>query len=171
MIILRPNVKLSEQLSKVIWDLSPYTGETDVELTSGIREPIEQLHLIGWYAKEYGIYFPEFDLQDLHGIRTVDGIAVATWQRTWSRLLHFGIIINPPLAAECLEYSLRPDGSNRKGEIIPGSPHGTGKCFDLSGKAGLDLIAKFLADAKADGVEIRNWIIERKNNAVHVNTV
>ena len=168
MLTIRQGVKLNVALSSVVQDLAPYTAEAKIEITSGVREPLDQLHLIGWYANEKNVHFPEFDPQDLHGIRTIDGQAVATWQRTWSRLLHIGVIINPPLAAECLEDYIR-NGKNKKGEIIQGSPHSAGTAFDISANIGSDIVEMILKDAQTEGVAIKNWLVERENNAVHVN--
>lgn len=171
MLTIRPNVKLNDHLSKVIWDIAPYTGAVKIEVTSGVREPIDQLHLISWYALEKGVKFPEFRPQELHEkVQPVElESEVYRWQRTWSRLLHMGVIINPPLAAVCLEDSIRPNGTNRKGEVIQGSPHSRGTAFDISGKAGFPSTEIVLKEAKAAGVGIKDWLLERENNAVHVN--
>jgi len=171
MLTIRPNVKLNEALSKVIWDIAPYSGQVPIEVTSGVREPIDQLHLISWYALQKGVKFPEFRPQELHEkVQPVElAHEVYRWQRTWSRLLHLGVIINPPLAAVCLEDSLRGNGTNRKGEVIQGSPHSRGTAFDISGKAGFKAIESVLRESKAAGVGIKDWLIERENNAVHVN--
>lgn len=169
MLTIRPKVKLNGPLSKVVWDLAPYTGEVVVEITSGLRGPDEQLRLIGWYAMQREVKFPEFDVHNLYGKKTIDGQDLYTWQRTWSRLLHLGVIINPPFAAVCLEDSYRPNGMNRNGVSIPGSPHSLGTAFDISGSGGMEAIGRVLGQAKDGGVAIKDWLVERENNAVHVN--
>jgi len=169
MLTIRQGAKLNTALSNVVWKIAPFTGETLIEITSGVRNPIEQLHLIGRYALQKKIKFPEFDAQKLHDKINIEGQELYTWQRTWSMLLRLNIIINPPLAAICLEDSLRADGSNRNGTLIQGSPHSSGTAFDISGKAGIPRIVEILTAAKTAGVTIKNWLVERENNAVHVN--
>jgi hypothetical protein len=170
MLTIRDNVKLNGPLSKVVWDLAPYAGNVLIDITSGLREPLDQLHLIGWYAIQKEVKYPEFDVHNLYDKITLgDGIEVYTWQRTWSRLLHQGVIINPPFAAVCLEDSYRPDHTNRKGQVIQGSPHSHGTAFDISGAHGIEPVVLVLEQAKAAGVAIKNWLVERENNCVHVN--
>ncbi len=178
-IIKRPWVKSSPTIEVVLDGLEPFAAEAGVKMviTSGLRDPLDQLRVISGYADEHGVMMPGFDPNDVHKRVTLPdlGKEVYAWQMTWSRLLHVGIIINPPLAAECLEDYIRPDGSNAKGQVIPGTPHGSGKCFDEQADGDLrdqvDEVVKkveVLKAAKAAGVPIKGWKIERKNNAIHV---
>lgn len=169
MLIIRPNVRLNGALAQVLCGVAPHAGSIAVEVTSGLREPADQLKLIGWFALQNEVKFPEFGVHDLYDKKDIDGQELYTWQRTWSRLLHIGIIINPPFAAVCVEDSFRPDGTNRNGMLIPGSPHSRGTAFDISGRGGIDQVCGVLADSMAKGAAIKNWQVERKNNAVHVN--
>ena len=167
MIYIRPDVKRSEVTDKIFEALGPFTEGITLDITSVLREPADQLMIIAKYALANGVKFVEFSAQNVHDKTTIEGQELYLWQRTWSRLLNLGIIINPPLAAVALEGYTR-DGVNKKGHLIPGSPHYTGKCFDISGRPGLEKIVGVLATAKLAGVEIRGWLIERANNAVHV---
>ena len=174
----RPWVKSTPEIDDVLSALEPFAAEAGVKMiiTSGLRDPQDQLRVIAGYATDQGVSFPEFDAYDPHKkIRLADEQEVYAWQRTWSRLLFLGIIINPPLAAVCLEDYVRPTGENMKGKLLQGSVHGEGKAFDEQADGDLqdqvDEVPKkvaVLAKAKAAGVKIKGWKIERKNNAIHV---
>jgi len=187
-IVKRPWVKSTPTIDAVLKALGPFAAEAGVRMiiTSGLRAPLDQLRVVSGYAYENHIFFPEFAAHDVHKRVTIPelGRELYAWQRTWSALLRNvgpedpGIVINPPLAAECLDDYIRPDGSNAKGLIIPGTPHGTGKCFDEQADGNLkDQIDEVhmkiavLEKAKASGVAIKGWRIERKNNAIHVDCV
>lgn len=169
---IRPGVRTTDVIMQVIEDLDPFTGDLILDITSGVRTPDEQLSIIGKYAAVQGVSFPEYEAGNLYEkvlvpYREKD---VYRWQRVWSALLNRGIIINPPLAAEVLDDYFR-DGVNRLGQTIPGSPHYGGKAFDISGRPGLEKIVGVLATAKLAGVGIKGWLVERNNNAVHVDCV
>jgi hypothetical protein len=171
-------VESTPVIDAVLAELEPFAAEAGVKMviTSGLRDPQDQLRVIAGYAAEHGVSFPEFDANDPHKkVRLADGRDVYAWQRTWSRLLFIGIVINPPLAAECLEDYIRPNGENMKGKLLQGSVHGNGKAFDEQADGNLkdaqDEVPKKIAvleKAKAAGVKIKGWKVERKNNAIHV---
>ncbi len=95
------------------------------------------------------------------------------WQKAWSNLLHIGILINPPLKAEVLMNYIR-DGKNKRGEIINPSYHETGLAFDIGGQyKGVEIINKVAeiidnVKNKHHEIGIRDFVIEHKNNCVHV---
>jgi hypothetical protein len=167
MIYVRPSVKRTETIDRVLEQIEPHSEGMILDITSGLRDPAEQLIIIAKYALVNKVRFPEFDPDDVHGRVTIDGQEIYQWQRTWSALLALGIIINPPLAAVVLDDYLR-DGVNKKGHLIPGSPHYAGKAFDISGRPGLEKIVGVLQRARAAGAEIKGWLVERKQGAVHV---
>lgn len=167
MIFIRPNVKLTDTIKKVLAQIEPYSGDVILDITSGLRTPSEQLMIIARYAAVHGVQFHEFLPDDVHSTVMIDDKQLYCWQRTWSRLLSMGIIINPPLAAVVLDDYIVA-GENRKGHLIPGSPHYGGKAFDIAARKGPDIIVKVLQAARDEGADIRSWTIERKNNCVHV---
>jgi len=198
-IYIRPGVKTTDTIDKVLEAIEPCTrgqgsgvkgqeSEIILDITSGLRDPADQLLIIAKFALANGVKFVEFDAKDVHGYMDqgnrvavpfenhaiTDGSVhkIYTWQRTWSRLLNLGIIINPPLAALCLEdYQHPTKGLVKAGTLVQGSPHYGGKAFDISGRPGIDRIVGILATAKLAGVGIKGWLVERNNNAVHVDCV
>ena len=166
-VYVRPSAIITPSIQRVLDEIVPHTGDVLVTVTSGFRGPSAQLQVIATYAKLNNVSFHGFDPGDPHKRITLPehGREVYAWQPTWSRLLHLGVIINPPLAAECLEDYIRPSGENMKGKIIAGSPHGTGNDFDCRLDPG---VPDVLDRAKAAGAHIRYFLVERKNNALHV---
>lgn len=154
-------------------------------VTSGVRDPDSQLKNILLYAKAKGIYdsYPEW----IDGIKNklkwdakvpasqeiVSAFKLSEvywWQRTWSHLLHLNVIINPCIASMCLMDSKRGDGSNRKGSVIPASPHFSGRSWDVGGGDGgaqkeYDILAEAKKDPKSRIIKLT---LEVQNNAVHV---
>jgi hypothetical protein len=124
-----------------------------VTLTSALRTPQDQLRLIREQAVKRGLdrLYPSI----LNA--TVDN--VESWIDAWDDLLHRQkYVINPPV-----------DACSR---IVPGkcygpSPHSSGLAFDLSG-ADLDRVAEVVRGYCQRGGPLRQILIERKNNAVHV---
>lgn len=189
MIRIRPGVELTETIQHCITCIEPHVpADLTLEITSGFRGPKKQLEIIADYAKKKNISFPEFNtiapvdlkvpLSSLvprppSGIASEAKQSIYHWQRTWSKLLSSGVIINPPIAAELLSdhwiTNAKGDKINRRGAIYPTTPHIRGTAFDISGKAGIDKITKTLDAAKTAGAPIANYVIERENNAVHVN--
>ena len=140
-----------------------------ITATSGLRTAQDQTRIIDNYATSRGIYYPEFVVNDVDGTFLCDefGKIIHTWQRTWSKLLELKVIINPPSDAECL-YPYWKDGVNRQGSIIRATVHKYGKAVDLWAES-LDTIVKNLENAKKNGVKFNNYLVERENDAVHVN--
>lgn len=172
---IRPGVVTTPTIIDTLDAIAPFAFGTVLDVTSGLRTPEQQLAIIGKYAAFNGTFFPEYEPGNVHDKVLVPdaGRELYRWQRTWSRLLLLGIIVNPPLAAEVLEDYIR-DGVNKKGELIQGSPHYTGHAFDLSGgRNGVNMqeLKTILHGAKEAGAPIRRFLVERQNNAIHVDCV
>jgi hypothetical protein len=171
MISFSPGIKLNARLSQVIQQIAPFAGGTMLKITSGLRDPIGQLSIIGKYAAIHGVKFSEYQVGNLYDQVIIGGFGVVyRWQQTWSRLLHLGIIVNPPLAATCLEDYTHPSkGFIKAGTFIQGSPHIQGTAFDISAANNKDRVVDILSSALAGGADIKDFLIERENNCVHVN--
>ena len=176
-LIINDGVVTNPNIDKVLGNLDYFVSNsqyTDVTLyiTSAVRTTESQLKIINNYAYlKSVIYKPEM-VEDVNKkiFIPVLGKEVYSWQRTWSKLLNIGIIVNPPFEAEVLEdYWKTINGLkvNRKGTMIKGSPHILGKAFDVSGRNGIDLTFACLDTAMKSGVGITNILIERENNALH----
>jgi len=156
-IATRPAVKTTYSLERVVYDLEPYFQKEglQVQQTSGYRSPEYQLELIKRKAIEYGLD------KKYPSIRTATVADVESWRGAWDELLNkHGYIINPPVPTE----------SRLAGRTILASTHSSGKAFDLSTYKRTDLarIAAVVQRYKQDGGPIKQILIERKNNAVHV---
>ena len=156
----KPGVKTTTAIEQVLSDLEPYfrAAGLRVKVTSGYRSPEYQLALIRRKAIYYGLD------QKYPSIRTATVEDVESWRGAWDELLNVkGYTINPPVPAVSRL-------GKRAGRRIGSSPHSSGKAFDLSSgnPAELDLIADTLRQYKEDGGPIRQILIERVNNAVHV---
>jgi hypothetical protein len=174
MISFRPGIKLNDRLSAVIQQLAPFAGDVILTITSGIRDPEDQLSSIGKYAVARGVKFAEYEVGNLYDKVSLPDIGgeVYRWQQTWSRLLHLGVIINPPLAAHCLEdYHHPTKGHVPRGTLIQGSPHFRGTAFDISGANNLEEVIGVVTTAKAGGAEIKDFLVERENNCVHIDVM
>jgi hypothetical protein len=171
-LIVLPGVNLTESIDRVVAELDPFfiRAERNAFVTSGLRDAEDQVHLIQSLGHRYNLLeeHPEARISDLRAKMTWrDGTSVYTWQPLWSNLLKEGIIVNPPLPAICLFDSFRDDGSNRRGKLIQATPHRLGKAFDIGGGAiGPQAVLEVVAGAKLPS--IKSWLVERKNNALHV---
>src|SRR3990172_2220519 len=167
MYFLRPGVKTTPAIIAALKAIDEYAHGFIIDVSSGLRTPEEQLSIIGKYAAFQGVRFPEYEPGNvLEKVYVADeNRDLYRWQRVWSRLLNLGIIINPPLAAEVLEDYIR-DGINKKGLLIPGSPHYSGNDFDISGGRGgmhMTEITGILKKAKQGGAPVRYYLVERQN--------
>lgn len=173
-LLIRNDVVLSPQTSRVIASLDPYFGrhQHTAYVTSAVRNPESQLALIKKECIKRGIdkEFPEIlicGLEDKNG-------GLFLWQSAWSRLLNKGFIISPPIAAVAL-YDYFKGGRNKKGEIIWASTHFTGHALDIGGRGGTDPTPKdeveVISEAMAEdpGIGIISFLLERENNCLHVN--
>lgn len=142
-----------------------------LRITSGVRTPDSQLRVIKGYAGTKQVFYASEISDDVNLKINIPNVGlVYTWQRTWSKLLNLGIIVNPPIDAICIDdYYKVINGLrvNRKGILIPSSPHIKGKAFDVSGYLGMDVTFALLDTAMKSGVGIINIVSERENNCQH----
>ncbi len=172
---VKRGVKINDTIESVIVALDKYFEEAGLEayVTSGERSSQDQLDTIRKYCIHYGVdkEFPEIKTCGvLDKINFGDGKKIFTWQRAWSRLLNTGIIINPPLPAECLFDYIRA-GVNKKGTEIGHSPHYFGKAFDIGGGFDHDIsnelkIVQLALSEKLKG--LKGYLAERKQNCLHI---
>lgn len=169
------NVKKTPAIARAVDLLDPYFEGEPSEISSGWRAPEDQLRIIMEKAERHKIEndFDEFKRQGFtfpDVVVSIDGKPLFWWQRTWSKLLSIGDIVNPPIPAECLFDYVRPgDTENKKGTIIQISPHQRGLAFDVAGGQSLTEKAKRVMHAKQEGLAfIQNFLVEHVNNAVHV---
>lgn len=175
---LKPGVVRTLSTDIVIVKLDPYFEEKNqtAYVTSIRRLPEDQLRIIQSYARQYGVdkEFPEVINCEVNSKIIVNTKEVYKWQRAWSRLLNKGVIINPPIAAECL-FDYYKNGVNKKGEIIQPSTHFYETAFDIGGMGGedktpndeLEIISG--AMAQDPNLGITSFLLERNNNCLHIN--
>ena len=173
------SVILTDTIEPVIISLDKYFEKEGkiAYVTSGLRDPLSQLSIIRGYLAKTGLdkVYPDAMKCQLNDKKQFETKIVYTWQPAWSALLNKGIIINPPIAAECLMDYFR-DGKNKKGQTINTSPHFNGTAFDIGGGVdGIDgvvselkIIQKALTD-KLPG--LKGYLAERSNNCVHVDAI
>jgi len=171
---VNPSVKLTPVIEPVIIALDGWyekEGLTGV-VTSGFRSEDDQLNLIRKFLKEYGLNIKYSDAM-VGGISEMfvwEGQSVYKWQPGWSALLNKGIIVNPPIRAICLMNYINSAGVNRRGQIIEGSNHTPGNAFDMGGGSnGLNDEIALIIKAKSSIPGIVDWVIERRQNCLHVN--
>lgn len=144
-------------------------------VTSILRTPEQQLKIIRDYCIKRGVTTEYKEI--LQNRFFTDTIKLGSsyedvyfWQPAWSKLLNIGVIINPPLAAKCL-YDYVSRGVNKKGTTISASTHFFGKAFDIGGgPKGVEeklKVIKTSTDDPASG--IKSFLVERENNAIHIN--
>ena len=175
------SVILTTTIEPVICALESYfEAEGKVaNVTSGLRDAASQLSIIRGYLAKKGMdkKYPEAITCGLNDKKQVETKIVYAWQLGWSALLNAGIIINPPIDAECLMDYNGADGKNRKGTIIKASSHFKGTCFDVGG--GVDGIngnmiseQKIIQKALDDKIPgLISIVLERNNNCVHCNCI
>lgn len=174
----RDGVQTTPTIVRAAEAIDPFfEGETSY-ITSGLRTAEEQLQIIVEKVERYGVggAFEEYQLMAGNAPDAklkVDGKELYWWQRAWSKLLNIGDIVNPPLPAEVL-FDYFPPGSyvriNKKGQIIGISVHMKGHAIDIGGGPNLHEKAKRVLHAHQSGKAfIQSFLIERVNNAVHIN--
>lgn len=174
-LVVLDSVRLTETIDPVITALEPYFEKAKLKafVTSGLRTSKDQLRIVQKYLTRQGLdktYDECANCTDVHSRNTKwDGVWVYDWQPGWSALLNAGVIINPPLPAECLMDYIR-DGKNKKGQVIGGSPHFNGTAFDIGGGGdGIENEMAVVKQAIADKVKgLKGHLPERNNNCVHI---
>lgn len=173
---VKAGVVLTPIIEPVICALEIYFREANLKaiVTSGLRDAHDQLRIVKKYliAKGLDKQYPEA-MTCKHP--TEKAGKYYTWQLAWSHLLNVGVIINPPLAAECLMDYIR-NGKNKKGQVINQTPHANGVCFDIGGAGGEDATIKdelvVMRTAMAAQVKgLINILPEHNNNAIHCDCV
>ncbi len=172
-----PGVVLTPIIEPVIIELDKYFADAKkiAWVTSGLRDANMQLSIIRSYLERRKL---RSDYEDAFGCQVQDTInwdskKVYAWQPGWSALLNEGVIINPPLKAECLFDYIR-NGKNKKGQFINPSPHFFGTAFDIGGGSmegitdELPIVQKALKE-KLPG--LKNILAEHANNAIHCDCI
>lgn len=172
-LIVRDTVKLTPHIIPVIVALDDFFQSHQLKafVTSGFRDPVNQLNVIRSYLKRKNLdtVYPDAMVCNVNDMLP-DG--TFQWQMAWSNLLNVGVIINPPLRAMCLmNYVVK--GVNKKGLFINQTPHARGTAFDVGGNSnGIMDEAAVLAEAKKQNLAgLRGFLLERENNCVHVDCV
>lgn len=153
-ITISSNVIMNAAIDRVVHELDSYFRQANlkVRLTSAVRTAEQQLNIIKNAARKYKVD------QKYPSIKTATVDNKESWIDTWDELLNRkGYIVNPP----------KPVTSRISGRPYDISPHMKGEAFDLSG-ADLDRIASVVQSYCQQGGAIRQILIERVNNAVHV---
>lgn len=160
------NVKLTPIIEPVIVGLEKYfeAAKLRAVVTSGLRDAIDQLRVIRSYMVRKGLdkKYPHAMLCKVDDMINNE----YAWQMAWSHLLNLGVIINPPLAARTLmPYK------GKTGVMINQTPHARGTAFNIGGGGnGVGDEAVVVAKALKDKLPgMKDFIIERENNALHVN--
>lgn len=174
-LVLKPGVVLTPIIEPVIVHLDQFFQAAGLRarVTSGLRDALSQLAIVKHYLTVKG-------LANLHpeAMACTDPLQrVANryaWQLGWSHLLNVRVIINPPLAAECLMDYFGPSGKgpNKKGKTINQTPHANGVCFDIGGAGGddatiADELVVMQAAMKKGVPGLVNILPEHNNNAIH----
>jgi hypothetical protein len=168
---VNPGVKMTPKAEKVIISLDPYfeRAKLKARVTRVLSTPDDQLAIIRNFLKIHQLD-KKYPTAMICGL--MDKVANQyVWQMAWSNLLNIGIIINPPMAAECLMDYVR-DGVNKKGKIINQTPHVRGDCFDVGGRGGdnptIDDELIVMRQAQKDRLPgIKFILAEHGNNCVH----
>lgn len=165
---VRKGVVLTVHIDPAIHELDEYFKGSPAVVTSGLRDPAAQLRIIRNELTRRGIAGQYQEAFEDIGFRMPD--ETYGWQLGWSKLLNLGFIVNPPYTAKVLMDYYRPGSKqNRKGQVIGQSPHTRGSAFDIGGGAdGVDNEHKILSKAIGKVKGMKGFLVERNNNAVHV---
>ncbi len=161
-------VILTPIIIPVICALDKYFEGLPSWVTSGLRDANDQLRVIRGYLKKKQLdkLYPEAMI-----CKVTDMISGQyAWQMAWSHLLNVGVIINPALEAKCLMHTTF-DARDRFNQVLHQTPHASGKAFNIGGGGnGVTDEAERMKRAQADKVKgLKDFLVERENNAVHVN--
>lgn len=166
MLTFAKNVKRTKSTDKVIEKLHPYFKNIIATITSVLRDEKDQLRIITELGIKYNL-LKHNETLNMSDLDIFNGKPYFKWQIIWSKLLNLKIIVSPPIRAICLLDYIRPNGENMKGKYINPSPHYYGNSFDISGPD-INSIYHAVLLAQKDGIGIKNVLLERNNNAVHV---
>ena len=124
-LVVLDSVRLTDTIDPVIAALDIHFKEVGLKafVTSGLRTSKDQLRIIQKYLIRKGLdkKYPECVNCTEVSMRFIwETKDVYEWQPGWSALLNAGVIVNPPLPAECL-MDYYSGGVNKKGSIIGSS--------------------------------------------------
>lgn len=176
-LILCEGIVRTSITDSVISKLDKYFEQSELhaKVTSILRTQEKQLEIIQSYLIRYKLDGEYQDTMTCHveDYHTNDkNEKIYAWQLAWSKLLNIGIIINPPVKAVVLLDYIK-QGVNKKGEFIPESNHFSGKAFDIGGGSDISEELYVVSDAmkKDKLLGIKNYVVERQNNCLHINCV
>lgn len=175
MIKIKPDAVIDDYQQSIINAIEPFTIGNTYVVSRGHASPESQLAIIKDFAIRYNCLYPEFEDGNLYdqNIIIINSLAKTCflWQRTWSKLLNIGIIINPPVVAEVLFTYIR-NGVDTKGKLINPSPHILSNPIDFSAKIdgipSLKGVVSMLKRAQTAGVGIRFIKPEPVNGCIHI---
>ena len=175
-LIVKQNVILNDKLDIVICQFDEYFGyhKHTAYVTSGVREPMDQLRIIKNYCTQKNIKDEFIEKANLLSKVIWNEQEIYSWQLAWSKLLNAGVIINPPKTAKLLLDYVNKSGKNRKGDMFAPSIHFAGRAFDIGGASnGVNDELEIVIEAiKAGAVPtVTNFVVERENNCLHINVV
>jgi hypothetical protein len=181
-----PTVELTDLICISVEAARPHFEKHQIkgEVTSGKRDALNQVKEIIRQAHEHGIadLFPEF----VQGIKEgwapevlVDApVEIQTkykltkvywWQRTLSRELAIGVIINPAIKCHILDkYVRKSTGEDMDGKFMEASDHEHGTCWDLGARQQLDEKKVVAEECQADPACRISYIrVELVNGCIH----
>jgi hypothetical protein len=170
-LLLGDKAIMTPVIEAVVVALDPYFEEANLKatVTSGLRVPIDQLRIVRDYLKKKGLdkKYPEAMTCSVDEKNSEGNYK---WQMAWSNLLSAGIIINPPVRAVCLMDYVNKAGVNRKGQYIEASNHFSGNAVNIGGGGnGVSDELAVIEKAKPHIPQIVSIVVERENNAIHLN--
>jgi hypothetical protein len=156
-IMIRKGVVITPEIQNTLDELDGYFRRAGLRVwvTSGVRTPERQLRIIVRKAKQYGLH------KKYPSILNATADDVGSWRGAWDELLNVkGFIVNPPKRARCRL-------GKRAGRYVRPSPHTRMKAFDLAG-APLNSIKTVVKKYRKDGGPVKQILVERVNNCVHI---
>lgn len=171
-------VKKTPSITRAVELIEPYFDGEPSEVTSGLRTINDQMKIIITKLIRHRLdtEYPEFKLHlgsSADFKVPVNDDILYWWQRSWSKLLNIGDIVNPPIPAACLFDYVRPGSQeNRKGKVIQESPHAHGLAFDIGGgKSLLEKSKRVMKAIQDKECFIKSTLIETVNNAIHLDVI
>lgn len=172
-LLINEGVILNELLDLVSAGLDKFFEQEKLTayVTSGKRNPEDQLRIIKKYVKRKNIQDEFIENAVLHSQVTWNNKIIYSWQLAWSKLLNAGVLINPPIRAEVLLDYVK-SGVNKKGIFMNPSVHFLGTALDIGGGSnsiGDETAVVQKAIASKEIPQIVSIVPERENNCLHIN--
>lgn len=170
-------VVLTPTTDASIAEVDQYFKDCPSFVTSALRDANDQLRVMRNYLVNKGLdkKYPNTMTCKVDDMYYDAGLGkhLYVWQYAWSNLLNLRVIINPPLAAQVLMDYFGPQGTskNLKGITINQTAHALGKAYNIGGGSNgpQDEYNCIMAAQKAGCKTIVSFLLERENNALHVN--